>query len=101
MIQIENVTFSYGTGPENNEDNITANIQNSQRTENIENISATNGIHNLSLQIASGECVVLCGESGCGKTTVTRLINGLIPHYIAVTVHSVLSNTLRDAQNLC
>jgi energy-coupling factor transport system ATP-binding protein len=24
---------------------------------------------------------VLCGESGCGKTSVTRLINGLIPHY--------------------
>lgn len=81
MIQIENVTFSYGTGPENNKDSITANIQNSQSTENIENISAANGIHNLSLQIASGECVVFCGESGCGKTTVTRLINGLIPNY--------------------
>jgi len=25
--------------------------------------------------------VLLCGASGCGKTTVTRLINGLIPHY--------------------
>ena len=28
-----------------------------------------------------GECVLLCGASGCGKTTVTRLINGLIPHF--------------------
>lgn len=24
---------------------------------------------------------MLCGASGCGKTTITRLINGLIPHF--------------------
>ena len=33
------------------------------------------------LQIKKGECVVLTGESGCGKTCVTRLINALIPHF--------------------
>ena len=33
------------------------------------------------LQIPKGECVVLTGESGCGKTCVTRLINALIPHF--------------------
>jgi energy-coupling factor transporter ATP-binding protein EcfA2 len=39
------------------------------------------GVHSLDLTIRAGECVVLCGGSGCGKTTVTRLINGLAPHF--------------------
>lgn len=58
MIRIENVAFSYG---EENEKN--------------------NGIRNINLHIKKGEFIVFCGESGCGKTTLTRLINGLIPHY--------------------
>ena len=43
--------------------------------------SATDGIHHINLEISEGECVLLCGRSGCGKTTVTRLINGLIPYF--------------------
>lgn len=39
------------------------------------------GLHDVSLRIKDGETVLLCGASGCGKTTITRLINGLIPHY--------------------
>ena len=38
-------------------------------------------LNNLSLEIDKGECVLVTGASGCGKTTLTRLINGLIPHY--------------------
>lgn len=34
-------------------------------------------IANLSLSVAPGECVVLTGASGCGKTTVARVVNGL------------------------
>ena len=43
-------------------------------------------IKNLNFEIKSGECVVLVGESGCGKTTISKLINGLIPHYHSGTM---------------
>ena len=35
------------------------------------------GVRDISLSVKRGECVVLTGLSGCGKTTVTRLVNGL------------------------
>lgn len=40
-----------------------------------------NGINNINITIKKGECILLCGGSGCGKTTITRLINGLIPNF--------------------
>lgn len=39
------------------------------------------GVDNINLKIHDGECVVLCGRSGCGKTTLTRMINGLAPQF--------------------
>lgn len=56
MIKLKNVTFTYHG---QNQD----------------------GLRNINLTIKGGECILLCGASGCGKTTVTRLINGLIPYF--------------------
>ena len=56
MIEFENVSFSY-QGQEHD------------------------GLHGINLKIADGECVLFCGRSGCGKTTITRLVNGLIPQF--------------------
>lgn len=55
MISIDRVSFGYGEAQET--------------------------LSRVSADIAPGECVLLCGASGCGKTTVTKLINGLIPAF--------------------
>ena len=36
-------------------------------------------IRNVSFSAAKGELVLLAGSSGCGKTTLIRAINGLVP----------------------
>ncbi|MCK5132589.1 MAG: ABC transporter ATP-binding protein [Candidatus Sabulitectum sp.] len=38
-------------------------------------------LNDVSLQVHKGEVVLLTGESGCGKSTIAKVTNGLIPHY--------------------
>ena len=38
-------------------------------------------LQDISLRIRPGECVLFCGRSGCGKTTFSRLLNGLAPMF--------------------
>lgn len=64
MIECKDVCFSYRSNREN--------IEVSQNGGTLKNISCS---------IEDGSFVLLCGASGCGKTTLTRLFNGLIPHY--------------------
>ena len=45
--------------------------------------STDGGLKHIGLIIPDGQCLLLCGRSGCGKTTLTRLINGLIPQFFA------------------
>lgn len=61
LIKLNHVSFSYQNG-EANEMQV---------------------LSDVSFQASRGECVVLCGKSGCGKTTMLRLVNGLIPHFYA------------------
>lgn len=56
MIQFENVSFSYAG-------------------------NVGEGLENVNITIKDGECILLCGRSGCGKTTFTRMVNGLIPYF--------------------
>lgn len=57
MIEFKNVCFTYNSGSEKD------------------------GIKDINLTIEKGELLLIAGSSGCGKTTITRLINGLIPHF--------------------
>ena len=38
-------------------------------------------LHQISLDIAAGEVIVMTGPSGSGKSSLTRVINGLIPYF--------------------
>ncbi|MGQ9476013.1 MAG: ABC transporter ATP-binding protein, partial [Actinomycetota bacterium] len=38
-------------------------------------------LRDLDLRVEKGEFVLLTGPTGCGKTTLMRLLNGLVPHF--------------------
>ena len=43
--------------------------------------SVVHALKGIDLEFRENEFVAILGHSGCGKTTITRLINGLIPHF--------------------
>lgn len=57
MINIENLTFTYPGA----EDSI---------------------LKNISLQVEKGDFLAIIGNNGCGKSTLCKTLNGLIPHFI-------------------
>lgn len=64
MIECQDVSFSYPAST----------LPDSER-------QVGGALKHISCTIEDGSFVLLCRTSGCGKTTMTRLFNGLIPHY--------------------
>jgi energy-coupling factor transport system ATP-binding protein len=59
MIELSNVSVCYGTIP---------------------------ALKEIDLNVAEGECVLVTGPSRCGKSTLARVLNGLIPHSIPAEI---------------
>ena len=57
MIKLKNISFSYANSREGSQ------------------------LHRIDLTVKKGELVILAGKSGCGKTTLARVLNGLCPQF--------------------
>lgn len=70
-------------------DSVTLKIDNvSKSFAKVEKEGITNALSNINLEMKSGEFISLVGTSGCGKSTILRLIAGLIfPTSGSVTVN--------------
>ena len=58
MIELKNISFTYENSREGDSQ-----------------------LRHVDLQVGRGELVILAGRSGCGKTTLTRVLNGLCPQF--------------------
>ncbi|MDM8120807.1 ATP-binding cassette domain-containing protein [Succinatimonas hippei] len=66
MIEVKNVSYTYSDSKEK-------------------------ALNNVSFTVNDGEIVLCTGRSGCGKSTVIRVINGLCPSYYGGTLEGSVS----------
>ena len=77
MIRLNDLSFRYGAG------------------------SGGDGqLNNINLHVTPGEFVILTGSSGCGKTTLTRVLNGLCPQFYPGTLTGSYELNGRDATKI-
>lgn len=67
MIELKNVSFKY--------------LSAEGAAGGIDEKISNGSLRGVNLSVNDGEFILLTGGSGCGKTTILRLINGLIPNF--------------------
>lgn len=58
----------------------------------------TDAVSDLTFNVSPGNVVLVTGVSGCGKTTLMRLANGLCPHYYEGTLSGNVKIFDKDTQ---
>lgn len=71
----------------------------------IENLSLSYGnnkkvLKNISLNIKKGECILLTGKSGSGKSSIINSINGLAVRYDGASIDGSIRIRNKDIKNL-
>lgn len=85
LIEFDNVSFSYFADEDLKEDS-------SDNTDNEINV-----IKNLNLEIEKGSFVAVLGHNGSGKSTIAKLINGILfPQSGTVTVNGITAENDND-----
>ena len=74
MVEIENLSLSYGNNKE--------------------------VLKNISLNIKKGECILLTGKSGSGKSSIINSINGLAVRYDGASIDGSIRIRNKDIKNL-
>ena len=62
--------------------------------------SDRNALEDISLTVRPGEAVLCTGVSGCGNSTLIRLINGLCPHYFGGELKGTVRVAGQDNQTM-
>ena len=47
-------------------------------------------LRNITLQIPQGDFLAVVGNNGCGKSTLCKVLNGLIPHFITGAMEGII-----------
>ena len=71
----------------------------------IENLSLSYGnnkkvLKNISLNIKKGECILLTGKSGSGKSSIINSVNGLAVRYDGASIDGTVRIDNKDIKNL-
>ncbi len=84
LVSINNLSFYYDQSLLEEHDHNSDEVSGKERSsggKNNRDPEKENLLQNISINVKPGEAVLLTGGSGCGKTSIIRFINGLIPHF--------------------